>query len=75
MTDHSNQNGFASSSSDEEGSSAGQTQEEKTLTDHLNKRLLEAFRNRLDEGTVSVPSTNRSSSDNSEEDEADFDDS
>ena len=30
-------------------------EQEKTLTDHLNKRLLESFLNRLDMGRVDLP--------------------
>ena len=47
-----------------------QKEEERTLTDHLNKKLLESFLNRLEEGSMSFPDTNQ---ENSEEDN-DFED-
>lgn len=54
-----------SSSSDDDSSTASSIdtiesvdapkEEEKTLTDHLNKRLLESFLGRLEQGTFQVP--------------------
>lgn len=61
------ENGFSNgiSSSDEESSTSttvdtiesvdAPKEEEKTLTDHLNKRLLESFLSRLEEGSFKVP--------------------
>ena len=76
--DHSHENGI-STSSDEEGTSGVETQEDRTLTDHLNKRLLESFRNRLAEGTFTIPASNQLSGERNNhheaEEENDFDDS
>lgn len=67
------QNGVDSSSSDEERTHIpAQQQEERTLTDHLNKRLLQSFLNRLEEGSVAVPSN--TSSNEEKEDSNEFDD-
>lgn len=71
--DEAHQNGLAHSSSDEESGTTPPA-EERTLTDHLNKKLLESFLNRLDEGEVQVPHSNQSSNGTTEEsDDADFD--
>ena len=47
-----------------------QKEEERTLTDHLNKKLLESL-NRLEEGSISFPGTNQ---ENLEEEDNDFED-
>jgi hypothetical protein len=57
------QNGFLSSGDETETSSESsevlpveeEKEEERTLTDHLNKRLLESFLNRLDSGSIPAP--------------------
>lgn len=81
MTDqsqeHSQENGF-SASSDEEGTSGVETPEDRTLTDHLNKKLLESFRNRLAEGTFTIPASNQLSGEmnnHHEVEDNDFEDS
>lgn len=55
------ENGFShSSGSDEETPELNeQKQEERTLTDHLNKKLLESFLKNLDDGTVSFPDSSQ----------------
>uniref|UniRef100_A0A1X7VVG2 Uncharacterized protein n=1 Tax=Amphimedon queenslandica TaxID=400682 RepID=A0A1X7VVG2_AMPQE len=82
MTDqsqeHSHENGF-SASSDEEGTSGVENPEDRTLTDHLNKKLLESFRNRLAEGTFTIPAPNQLSGERNNhhetEEDNDFEDS
>ena len=49
-------------------------EEERTLTDHLNKRLLESFLARLDSGSMQVPPGARGSDPPEEEDMEEFED-
>ena len=49
-----------------------QQEEERTLTDHLNKKLLESFLARLDSGSMQLPPGARGADPPEEED--DFDD-
>ena len=48
-------------------------EEEKTMTDHLNKKLLESFLVRMDAGTANIPRLPDSKSDDDPE-RQDFDD-
>ena len=74
------ENGVDSTSSDEEPAqpSSDVTQEEPqepqepTLTDHLNKKLLQSFLTRLDEGSFNFPGSSHLNSSNNETN--DFDD-
>ena len=50
-----------------------QPEEEKTLTDHLNKKLLESFLTRLESGGEGLPSTAAGVADNQGQLEADED--
>ena len=49
-------------------------EEERTLTDHLNKRLLESFLARLDSGSMELPPGARGSDPPEEEDIDEFED-
>ena len=49
-------------------------EKELTQTDHLNKRLLESFMNRLDDGSFQVPNSANSDSTPIPEECDDFDD-
>lgn len=73
MADSEVANGM-SSSSDDESPSTVQPQVERTLTDHLNKRLLESFRERLAEGTFTTP-TNKVPEQDDNNDNDSFDES
>jgi len=48
-------------------------EEERTLTDHLNKKLLQSFLDRMDAGTASIPNMPDSKDDDDPE-KQDFDD-
>lgn len=56
-----------------EGEEPEPQEEERTLTDHLNKKLLESFLARLDSGSMQLPPGARGN-DLPEEEENDFDD-
>ena len=49
-------------------------EEERTLTDHLNKRLLESFLARLDSGSMQLPPGARGADPPEEEDGQEFED-
>lgn len=49
-------------------------EEERTLTDHLNKRLLESFLARLDSGSMQLPPGARGADPPEEEDVQEFED-
>ena len=49
-------------------------EEERTLTDHLNKRLLESFLARLDSGSMQLPPGARGAEPPEEEDVQEFED-
>ena len=49
-------------------------EEERTLTDHLNKRLLESFLARLDSGSMQLPPGARATDSVEEENSDDFED-
>jgi hypothetical protein len=51
-----------------------QEEEERTLTDHLNKRLLESFLARLDSGSMQLPQGARGADPPEEEDGQEFED-
>ena len=51
-----------------------QEEEERTLTDHLNKRLLESFLARLDSGSMQLPPGARGADPPEEEDGQEFED-
>ena len=51
----------------------GEKEEEKTLTDHLNKKLLQSFLERMDAGTAAIPPLPDSTQDQDEE-RQDFED-
>lgn len=74
------QNGINGNSSEDEALSStvnsdAPQEEEKTLTDHLNKRLLESFLSRLQEGAVRFPpnASPQPPPDNEQEDSFDTD--
>ena len=71
------QNGVASDSDTSSQQLEQEPAEERelTLTDHLNKRLLESFMNRLDDGSFQVPASATSASHPIPEESDDFDDS
>ena len=56
------------------GEEAEPQEEERTLTDHLNKRLLESFLARLDSGSMQLPPGARGSDPPEEEDVEEFED-
>ena len=67
------QNGVGSSDEETEGIPPQQpATEERTLTDHLNKRLLESFLNRLDQGTFEVPNDQTTTTRQEDEDPDSF---
>ena len=76
MADHDGQepfeNGLSHSINNDENSPElnEQKREERTLTDHLNKKLLESFLNRLDDGTITFPDVSQRNL----EEENDFED-
>ncbi len=51
-----------------------QEEEERTLTDHLNKRLLESFLVRLDSGSMQLPQGARGADPPEEDDGQEFED-
>ena len=67
------ENGLSHSINNDQGSPGlnEEKKEERTLTDHLNKKLLESFLNRLEDGSVSFPDANEG---NVEEEDNDFED-
>ena len=55
----------------EGGEPEPQQEEERTLTDHLNKKLLESFLERLDSGSMQLPPGARGADPPEEEDDFD----